>query len=432
MDIVAQVMQKVNNVFHKENLEKIARDTGFIQRVRKVIPEEFLKNMLLVNLDSPSSSLEDLAYEFYKNNGCVISKQALHKKIKQPATAFMEKILNELLSYGFTSSSTSLSTIPFVRNINVIDSSEIRLNKNLANVFPQVRNQGAAVKLQSLVEVVKNQVLALEIRPSKEPDQGYKDHLAYLQAADLLIGDLGYFCVNTFKQLVEKNAFFLSRYFKKTSLREINTKELIDLRAKLSHTSEETVEYLIELGTSQFPCRLVAIRLPEEAYQKRIRNLKEKRRKDARAKENDNDVLNQWTILVTNLPLSVDARILLHLYSLRWQIELFFKMAKTFMKLKEMREKTNREEALLCLYIKLIAIVLLSLVTMTLSDREVSLYKVSKIFLKHFREFIGCIGSEKICAVSRPRSYLQRFGIKESRAKRPSTQLLLGWRPIYA
>jgi hypothetical protein len=431
VDILTKVMQKVNSVFHEENLIKLARDTGFIRRIRKVTPEQFLKNMLLAHLDSPASSLEDLVYEFNKNNGYDISKQALHKKINQSAGVFMEKVLNELLSHGFASSTTCIGTIPFVKNVSVIDSSEIRFHKKLENVFPQVRNQGAAVKLQSLVEVVKNQVIALEICGSKEPDQSYRNHLAYIQTNDLLIGDLGYFCVESFEEIANKDAFFLSRYFKKTSLRDAKTKELINLRARLNQTANEKIEFEIELGISKFPCRLVAVRLPEEAYCKRLQNLKKKRRKDPRAKETDEDVLNQWTILVTNLPLSVEANSLLHLYGLRWQIELFFKMAKTFMKLRKLNEM-NQHNALISLYTRLIAIVLLSMITMTIFDKEISLYKASKLFIKNSRRFIEFLGNQKRCAIFWFRELIEEFALKESCIKRPSTQLLLGWRPSYA
>jgi hypothetical protein len=431
MDIVTQVMQKVNDVFDETHLTQLAYETGFIKRKRKVEAKQFLENMLLLKLESPASSLEDLVYEFSKNNGRIISKQALHKKFNESALAFVKMVLNQLMEHTFRTSNTGLSAIPFVKQVQVIDSSEIRLHPTLKSLFPQVRNQGAAVKLQSLIGAVNHHIVSLEICPSKEPDQGYKKHIGHIQADDLLIGDLGYFCVDTFREVESQGGFFLSRYFKKTSLYDRKTQEPIDLRKHLSLSKGEKITLEVGLGITRLPCRLVALKLPEDAYQKRLKNLAEKRRKDPRTKKNDDDILNRWTILVTNLPLTIDAETLLRLYSLRWQVELFYKMAKTFLQLREIKD-THQQRALFTLHILLIALMLLSFVTITIVDKEISLYKSSKIFVKNIRIFMELVNNKKACAVSWLKELISRFALKESRAARPSTQLSLGWEPLYA
>jgi hypothetical protein len=422
MDMVAQVMKKVNAVFDEKNLEELARETGFIIRKRKINPKEFLEKIIFLRLEFPHSSLEDLVYEFHKSN-TAISKQALHKKFNQAAVDFVHKVLDKLLQHAVNEQKLYLGALPFVKKVQVIDSSEIRLNKVLKDIFPPVRNQGAAVKLQALMDVVSNQVLSLDVCPSKEPDQGYKEHIMHVKAGDLLIADLGYFCVDSFNEIQIKEGFFLSRYFKQTNLYDLNSEQKIDLRAILSQAPEEKVELQIALGLSKFPCRLVAIKLTEEAYQRRLKNLEEKRRKDPRSKTNRYDSLNQWTIFVTNLPLSAEADVLLRLYSLRWQIELLFKMMKTFLNLKNV-DSVNQHRASISLYVSLIAMTLLSLVATTIVDKEISLYKASKAFIKNIREFFNFINS-KTCAISWFKAVLCKFALKESRLKRPSTKLSL-------
>lgn len=423
MDMVAQVMEKVNNVFDEQQLEKLARETGFITRKRKVGAKQFLEKILFLRLEFPKSSLEELVDEFYKSD-TVISKQALHKKFSHKAVEFVKKVLEELLQHTFSEPSLFLGSIPFVRNVQIVDSSEIRLNKVLKNVFPQVRNQGAAIKLHALVNGINDQVLSLEVRPSKEPDQSYKAHIRHVQAGDLLIADRGYFCVASFNEIHVQGGFFLSRYFKNTHLYDSNTKEPIDLRAVLNETSERKVGRNVVLGTSGLLCRLVALRLTEAAYAQRLKNLEERHRKDPRSKANHYDPLNHWTIVITNLPSSVEAEVLLQLYRLRWQIELFFKMMKTFLNLRKI-EAVNLYRARVSLYVSLIALTLLSFVTATVIDKEISLYKASKAFIKNVRVFFDFINNKKQCAVSWLASVLGRTALKESRKNRPSTKLLL-------
>lgn len=422
MDMVTQVMQKVNNVFDDKYLEELARETGFVKRKRKIMPKKFLEKIISLRLEFPNSSLDDLVYEFYKND-TIISKQALHKKFNQSAIDFVQKVLDKLLQHTKDEQRVYLAAVPFVKNVQVIDSSEIRFNKALKDLFPQVRNQGAAIKLQTLMDVVSNQILSLDVRPSKEPDQGYKEHIAHVQAGDLLMGDLGYFCVDSFKEVHMKKGFFLSRYFKQTNLFDLHTKNQIDIRATLSQTQEKKIELEVALGASKFPCRLTAIKLTEDAYNQRLKNLDEKRRKDSRIRSTQYDTLNQWTIFVTNLPLLVEADVLLQLYSLRWQIELLFKMMKSFMSLRCV-DSANQYRASVSLYVSLIAMTLLSFAATTIIDKEISLYKASKIFVKNIREFLELLGG-KICAISWFKKILCKFALKESRPKRPSTKLSL-------
>lgn len=419
MDMLAQVIEKVNSLFDERYLEELGRKTGFMKRKRKVTPKQFLQNMIFLRVESSHHSLDDFVHEFYKE-GIRVSKQALNKKFNASAVQFVESVLDHLLRQAMSEQAQGLGVIPFVSHVRAIDSSEIRLNKALKDLFPQVRQQGAAIKLQALMDVVNHQLLSLEIRPSKEPDQGYKAHLSHVQAGELWMGDLGYFCVDSFKEIEAKGGYFLSRHFKRVHVYEVMTGKLLNLRARLTATNQEKMTFPIALGACQFSCRLVAIKLPEGAYQQRLKNLLEKKRKDPRCNVKPKDVLNQWTIFVTNLPLSVEADSLLRLYSLRWQLELLFKMMKTFLNLRAV-ESVNQHRTTLALYSSLISMTLLSFIAMTLVDKEISLYKASKVFIKHIRELFYFI-NHKIGDFSWFRELLYKFALKESRLRRPSTK----------
>jgi IS4 transposase len=188
------------------------------------------------------------------------------------------------------------------------------------------------------------------------------------------------------------------------------------------------MELSITLGAIRLPCRLVAIKLDDEAYQKRLKNLTEKRRKDPRIKEKINDILNYWSIFITNLPVSISPRKILLIYSLRWQIELLFKAIKTFLNLRSISD-SSKPRSQISLYISLIAMMLISLVIITITRKEISLYKACRIFAKNVREFIEKINEKEKCAVTWLRELIVHFALKESRKKRPSTKKSPGLRP---
>lgn len=214
MGTLSQVIDKVNNVLDEQHLDGIARACKFLQRKRKIRPKSFLENMLCLTICASASSLEELSLEFKKQD-CNVTKSALHKKVTEAGVSFFKGVLESLFKNAFNVSALYLHALAFIRCVKVIDSSEIRLNKKLKIENPQVRGQGAAVKLQALIDAISGDIFLLDIQKSKQPDQAYKSHLDHIQKNDLLIGDLGYFCVESFRLVEEKLGYFLSRFFKK-------------------------------------------------------------------------------------------------------------------------------------------------------------------------------------------------------------------------
>lgn len=429
MDMVDQIIEKVNTVFDKSSLEAIARETGFIKRERVIKAHDFLFHHLFVGLEHEPNGLSDIVLEYDKAN-MLITKQGLHKRYTQEACDFFHRVLEKLIHFS-TEDHSVLKLVPFIKGIKTTDSSTINLNKQLAPLFPGLRNHGATVKLQAMMNTVTHQVNLLEIRPARESDQSYRVYLNHIEKGELSINDLGYFCIDSFKEIEKKEAFYLSRYLKGTNIYQADSQaeqKKIDLPTLLETTKSHRIELDILLSQSKFKSRLVALRLPPQAYKKRLKNLQEKQRKNGHS-INKSSVLDKWTIFVTNLPSSVDGNTLLILYSLRWQIELFFKMAKTFLNLRKINH-TNSYRALINLYVSLIAITLLSLTSMTIKHKEISFYKAGKLLKKYIREFIRRI-SHKSNAISWFAHKIRKFALKETRLSRPSTRRQLAGAPVF-
>jgi Transposase DDE domain len=424
MDMVTQVMNKINDVINDDYLIKIARETKFIQRERKVMPRKFVENMMTTTLCHSTSSLEDLAAVF-ESEDLSISKQALHQKMNVNAVEFFKKILEALLEKSFSVHSVNLTAIPCIQEVIIGDSSQVALDASLKEQCPGSRNI-ASVKIQAIMNAVNNQIKSLEIVPGTETDQGYRKHWQFIQKGTLWIGDLGYFAIDTFRHVIDQEAFFLSRYFRRATLLNPLNGELIHLKELLSNTLENTVELGVILGAEGVSCRCIAIRLNQKEYENRLKNLQEQNRKNGKKKKRKWDVLDEWTILVTNLPDEVEASILWRLYILRWQIELLFKLMKTFLSLRKV-EHSNYFRAMISIYSSLIAVVLLVLITVTIEDQEISLYKACRLFIRHIGLFFASPDSEKPRVVSWLKEKIYLFASKETRKKRPSSRQSLGW-----
>ena len=151
----------------------------------------------------------------------------------------------------------------------------------------------------------------------------------------------------------------------------------------------------------------------------------EKNRKRDKNKQTKSSTLDEWTLFVTNLPSSVTPDTLLMLYGLRWQIELFFKVIKAILKLGDIASYQNRHKTLICFYSSLVTAILLTLCSITIVNKEISLYKAAKYFVKHVKKFINdCLSEEASISLFIER--ITRVAIKESTPKRPTAKQALG------
>ena len=91
------------------------------------------------------------------------------------------------------------------------------------------------------MEVINSQILLLEVRQSKEADQGYKEHMSYIEPCDLYIADLGYFDVETFRKIILLGAFFLSRYSKTCKLYNAADEEMTDLEKDIKPNNKRYI-----------------------------------------------------------------------------------------------------------------------------------------------------------------------------------------------
>jgi len=115
----------------------------------------------------------------------------------------------------------------------------------------------------------------------------------------------------------------------------------------------------VELGVTQrLPARLLSIRVPQQVADQRRQRLREEAKRRGHTVSRARLALAAWTILVTNIPgelLSVQEAMVLA--RCRWQIELIFKLWKSYGQIDTWRSE-NPWRVLCEVYAKLIAMVI--------------------------------------------------------------------------
>lgn len=378
-DTVSKISKKIISFF-TERVSILGRETGFSQRRSKLTSRAFIETLLVSCLN------EDTTYEaqssILKLKKITITKQGLASRMNDKAVLLLSFLLDEAL-VEFQSQNTEIFELlkAFIA-VKIQDSSGIELPSKLKPFFKGYGGSASSssLKLQVLYDDMNGSIDKLFVTDGTRNDQGFTYHLDSIQAGALYLQDLGYFCITSFKKIMDGNAYFLSRYLAQTCLYHPD-ETAIDLLELLRATPGEYYEADILLGRDQrLPVRLIAQRLDENQKEKRLKNIHKSYKKKPSKLVLE---LAGWSIFVTNIPKEMLAKETIHsVYTLRWQIELFFKLVKYYAKIDEIRGITPYR--VLCeLYAKLIVIILFLRLASTcrwLNKRELSLPKAYKRF----------------------------------------------------
>jgi len=295
-----------------------------------------------------------------------LSREALHQRFTPQAVLFMRDCLDKALLQKFTPPKSLNPALlrPF-RRVLIFDSSCWDVDPKLKAVLPGSGGGAseANCKLQAGYEFTRGELGFFQVSSGIKPDQAYSPKLPDLVAKDdLVLSDLGFFKVKTFRQYHDKGAFFLSRFLVNTTIRHADTRDVIDLGEILRYVNGDVFELGVIMGidkNEQTPCRLICLRVSEQVANQRRRKLLKTAKKKGRTPSQAHLALCDWTLLFTNAPAhSLPATLAYSLYRLRWQIELLFKQLKSIMRIHQ--SNTGLESRLLCeLYGKLLMAVLI-------------------------------------------------------------------------
>jgi hypothetical protein len=366
------------------DLEGLARRSGFLRRRPRKIP--MLDLLLAFCALGPESvlSLERIAAVVGLAAGCRYSKQALHQRLSQTIEHFLSAVALALFGQMSAPLRAQGCFASFGR-VLLHDSTVLSLPRRLAAVFPgsasQQSKNGAALKIQWVCDLLSGSLVQLSLSGFRRNDQAAAaDILSVVQPGDLLLRDLGFFCLPVLVQLQRLGAFFLSRLRHGVVLRDPTTKKPIDLLQLLRRDGR--FDGWVLLGEQQYPMRLVALPVPQEVADRR-RALAKNNRDRRCVPDPQRLALMSWSLFVTNVPPRVwPAQLIAKLYRLRWRIEIIFKSWKSHLRLRELNCRSAdlvRFSVLLkLLYCLLTTRCFIALAPLAPSGRQVSLLRFSR------------------------------------------------------
>ncbi len=289
-----------------------------------------------------------------------ISRESLHDRFTESAFQYLETCAKFILSKNRQAKPLYTKLLKKFNRLLILDSSSWDISSKLSNVLPGSGGSASSAncKVQAFYEYKKGELSFFEITSGITPDNKYTKQIPEkIKSKDLLLIDLGYFCLKTFYRIIQKGAFFLSRFRIGTKLWDIETAKPIDLQKTLKTIPGNAYQMEVKMGAdkeTRIRCRLICLRVAQEvANKRRMKLIKEAKRK-GRTPNPQNLILADWTLMITNASEElIPSKMVWHIYALRWQIELLFKQIKSTIKIHH--SNTANEYRLKCeIYGKLI------------------------------------------------------------------------------
>jgi len=326
------LLTRIDTTLSNERLNTLAKRAGYLERCRKIRPLALIKAFCLVTLQS-SCSLRMCAILLGVISGESISKQALWKRVNSHCPEFIRAVLfHTLLKVSKLKAHLQDATFASFRRVLIQDSTKIALPKKLACDYPGARNQTgrrtATASIQTVYDALTETFVFFKLTPFTENDQSAAPAIVALACeGDLVLRDLGYFGVESLRDLDRKRVYYLTRYRYRTSL-FASSGEKLDLLKKLHGNTSLDMRVLVG-DHIKLPARLVAKKVPEPIANERRRKLRNNRDRRRNPTE-DQLALMDWEIFLTNVSEGIwDADTVSCVYGIRWRIEILFKSWKS-------------------------------------------------------------------------------------------------------
>jgi putative transposase len=321
-------------------IKRIAKETGFIERERKIKPVPFFWALVLgfgVDLQRTLSGLY-VAYTFWARLKH-LTYAGYYLRFTPELVLFLQRCLELGLANLAQQQGQRLDPrlAKFAQDVLIKDSSVVRLHASLAVKFPATRSKkvAAGLKVDTLVSVCANGPKSVALVGERTADVKTLRVGSWVKGR-ILLADLGYYCHRLFARIHENGGFFVSR--EKENADPLFVRSLTVHRGRaIDLTGKHLSEVLPRLQRGVLDAE-VEIALKRRAY----RGTRSSDTFRCRLVAVWNEEARRYHVYLTNIsPEQLSAEEVAQLYTLRWTIELTFKELKSSYALDKFQTKNE-------------------------------------------------------------------------------------------
>ena len=359
---VQKLSTEIKNLLDADYINSIAKETGFILREGKIDGFMFLDMLLFTHFNHKELSLNDMSIQIKKRFDIEISRQSIDERFTSRAVEFFKTVLDKALKITL-SKHYKLDFTTYSR-VLIKDATSFQLPENMADKYKGSGGSGSisAIKIQFEYDLKNGEIIDLNLYPFTVQDAtNAQDTIEKICPKELIIRDLGYISIPVLRKIHKKGAFYANRMQSSVNVYQEIDKKLVEINFAKLHKSMKIngisiIEKEVYIGKKEkFKTKMIVELLPEKYYQERIRKAKKQAQKKGRTLTHKYKAKQAMNIYITNTDIPFEN--IRSLYTLRWQIELMFKIWKSIGEINEVKKmKVERFESFL--FAKLIWIVL--------------------------------------------------------------------------
>ena len=302
MSIFNDVAHAMQSIFG-EDIDQLAKETGFIKRERKVTGSRFVKTLLFAWMQNKTPSVEGLARAGFTHN-LQISAQGLTKRFTPESSRFIRCVLEKALTKVVKSSAVNIEVLNRFSAVYVADCSKIALPNELKDTWQGTGGRGtmskAGLKIDASIEL-KTGELQFGLLHGKHSDNKSPIAQQEYEKDVLHLRDLGYFKLSRMNAQNGRKEYWLSRFQPRTKLFDENG-QAIDLLKYLKDESEHCNQFEMNVmvgAEEQVQARFVCCKLGEESANRRRAKLNKNARKQGRKPSVESLALCNWNLSLT-------------------------------------------------------------------------------------------------------------------------------------
>lgn len=290
--------------------------------------------------------------------GNKLSKTAVSKRLNGVSWYLFRGVYNHLLGkYKHILGATELKFLSRFKEAFAIDGSVIKLCKQLEKILKSVHKDKAALKLNTKYSLKLEALTKLQVSNGKRHDSRFS--FVTKESNHLYLVDLGYWSYKLMQKIIDADSFFVMRLKSSCDplvvavtapqFQHLVGKRLSQIKdwLKAQHNLE-TIDLGVQLSKAKKPCFTENIRLVGLSHQE------------------------EWRFYVTNIfDATFTPSLIYELYTLRWQVEIFFNVIKNVLSLQNIISN-NKNGIMIEIYAALI-FHLLTRIVIALAARQTGL-----------------------------------------------------------
>jgi len=376
--------QEILKIISKEEIEKIAREVGFVQREGKIKAWQFLYLCAFSELDIAKDTLVTMTANLGAKTDTEVSSQAIDQRLNDKAVNFLKTLFKKLLKNNILlDSNIECIYDSYFERIRIVDATSFQVPEVYKDEYPGSGGSAntSGVKIQLEYELKTGSFMHIDVGPGSSSDNTFGSKIKdTFKPKDLSLRDLGYFSFKDFNDIESKGAFYISRlkpniavylknedvvYYKNGSPQKstiFKRSNLADIASKMSEGEMLEIEEAFIGRVEKRKERLIIYKLTKEQLKIRKKQVEYTAKKKGIKKSDNTIELLGITVYITNIESETLSKKQIHeFYSLRWQVEIMFKIWKSVFHLSKI--KPVKIERFKCqLYGKLILLVLSSII----------------------------------------------------------------------